>query len=112
MILKVFSIYDDKARSYLPPFMLPERGMAIRAFSDCINSDTHQFGANPGDYTLFELCEFDDATAEFINLDSRNLCGNGLSYVAPDGGTFPVSGGNSSGPSLSEVVDIGVDVNG
>lgn len=56
----LYSIYDVKADAYLPPFTLHQDGMAVRAFRDCCNDDTHNFGKNPGDYTLFKLGEFDD----------------------------------------------------
>ncbi len=62
---KVFSIFDSAAEAYLPPFVLPTAGMAVRVFTDCCNSEKHQFGVNPADYTLFELGVFDDASALF-----------------------------------------------
>jgi len=78
VIQKMFTIYDEKAEAYLPPFFLPTREMAIRTFSDCVNSNDHQFGAHPHDYTLFALGEFDNETA---TLDlSRKLVGNGVEY--------------------------------
>lgn len=67
MVHRMFSVFDVKAGAYLPPFVLPTEGMATRVFTDCVNSPKHQFGANPGDYTLFELGSFDDANA-FIDL--------------------------------------------
>ncbi len=78
MIHKMFTIYDEKAKAYLPPFILPQREMAIRTFSDCVNSNDHQFGAHPHDYTLFQIGIFDDETAD-IQLD-RKLIGNGVEY--------------------------------
>ena len=57
----MFSIYDEKANAYLPPFILPETAMAIRTFGDCVNSDTHQFGQHPADYTLYQIATFDDS---------------------------------------------------
>ena len=54
----MFSVYDEKARAYLPPFILPEIGMATRTFGDCINSEQHQFGKHPSDYTLFKIADF------------------------------------------------------
>ena len=51
----IFSVYDEKAQAFLPPFFLPEVGMATRIFGDCVNSDEHQFGKHPTDYTLFHL---------------------------------------------------------
>lgn len=83
MIHRMFTIYDEKAKAYLPPFFLPESGMATRVFADCVNSDTHQFGKHPSDYTLFTLGGWDDTTAE-LNLLNRSLSlGNGVEFLAP-----------------------------
>ncbi len=79
MIYHMFSIYDEKAKAYLPPFILPETGMAIRTFSDCINSSEHQFGAHPHDYTLFEIAKFDDSKAKLT--PDHQMIGNGAEYV-------------------------------
>lgn len=57
---KIFMVYDDKAKAYLPPFFLPEMGQATRAFADCVNDPGHQFGKHPEDYTLFCAGIFDD----------------------------------------------------
>lgn len=62
---KVFCIYDDKAKAYLAPFFLPEMGMAIRAFGDCVNDPKHAFGMHPEDYTLFCAGTFDQASGLF-----------------------------------------------
>lgn len=83
MIHHIFTIYDQKAKAYLPPFYLPERGMAERTFSDCVNSNDHQFGAHPQDYTLFTIGLFDDSTAESTIYDAPVMLGNGVEYVIP-----------------------------
>lgn len=74
----VFAIYDSKANAYLSPFFLPTVGMAVRVFSDCVNSKDHQFGAHPEDYTLFHLGIFDDTTCSFEKLDSKKALHNGV----------------------------------
>ena len=38
MIHNIFSVYDNKAEAFLPPFVLPKREMAIRTFADSINN--------------------------------------------------------------------------
>ncbi len=81
MLHKVFSIYDSAAECYLPPFVLPTNGMAMRVFTDCCNSEKHQFGVNPGDYTLFELGVFDDGNASFQALPSSTKVVNGLEVI-------------------------------
>lgn len=77
----VFSVHDVKADAYLPPFILPKEAMAIRVFSDCINSDTHQFGQHPADYTLFRLGMFDDANGQFLLERGKQSLGNGVEFL-------------------------------
>lgn len=84
MIYSVFSIYDSKAEAYLPPFILPKQAQAKRAFADCVNSESHQFGANPADYTLFELGTFNDEDGQHLLHRANISLGNGLEYLEPD----------------------------
>ena len=82
MIHSLFTIYDSKAAAYLPIFQLPVEAMAQRTFSDCVNSDKHQFSKHPHDYTLFVVGTIDDATAEIIL--NRQSLGNGVEFLNPD----------------------------
>lgn len=68
MIHHVFSIYDQKAAAFLPPFILPRKEMAIRTFTDCVQSDDHQFGSHPEDYTLMSLGTFNDENGRYDDL--------------------------------------------
>ncbi|AYP28676.1 MAG: nonstructural protein [Microviridae sp.] len=107
VIYDVFSIYDDKADAFLPPFILPNQNMAKRVFADCVNSDTHQFGANPADYTLFRLGQFDDAAGRFLLDRTKHSLGNGIEFRALDRPRSPEIGTNgqddSEAPQLSHV---------
>lgn len=76
----IFSIYDEKAKAYLPPFTLPASAMAVRTFTDCINSRDHAFSRHPGDYTLYELGVYDDNTAEITPHAVRLNHGIGTAY--------------------------------
>ena len=71
MMHKLFTIYDQKAQAYLPPFFMHQTGMALRVFSDCVNSNDHQFGKHPADYTIFELGTFNDETAIIENYTAQ-----------------------------------------
>ena len=82
MIHNMYAVYDEKAKAHLPPFILPELGMAIRTFTDCINAPDHSFGKHPYDYTLYEIATFDDKTATLK--PGRALIGNGAQYVYPE----------------------------
>ena len=82
MIHNVFTVYDQKAGAYLPPWIMPKIEMAKRVFGDCVNSPEHQFGAHPEDYTLFDLGHFDDETAMFMaQPNGPQTLGNGLEFV-------------------------------
>lgn len=80
MIHKIFSVHDQKAAAYLPPFYMPTKGMAVRLFKDCCNDPNHQFRAHPGDYTLVELGEFNDTSAQFDIHTIAITLGSGLEF--------------------------------
>lgn len=84
MIYDCFAIHDEKAEAFLPPFILPNEAMAKRVFADCINSDTHQFGQNPADYTLFRLGQFDDNSGQFLLERAKQSLGNGVEFRSLD----------------------------
>lgn len=65
MLLHVFTVFDSKTESYLPPFYQPALGAALRSFADVCNDPSHAFNKHPSDYTLFHLGSFDDSTARF-----------------------------------------------
>lgn len=79
----LFTVYDEKAEVYLPPFFVPTIGIATRAFTDSINSGEHHFGKHPADYTLFQIGEFDDHDASIIT-ENRKTLGNGVEYITPE----------------------------
>lgn len=80
MIQKLYTVYDEKAEAFLPPFFVPQHGLALRAFKDCVNSKDHQFGKHPADYTLFYLGDWDDSDCEF-DLGARKSLGNGVEFI-------------------------------
>lgn len=94
MIYNVFSVYDEKADAFLPPFILPNANMAKRVFADCVNSDTHQFGLNPLDYTLYELGQFDDSNGQFMLQRTKQSHGNGVEFRSVDRPRSPEIGTN------------------
>ena len=79
---KAYVVHDSAAEAFLPPFFLHTDGIAKRIFADACNDPDHQFGANPQDYTLFFVGEFDD---EFGTLEPQTptSLGNGLTFIRP-----------------------------
>ncbi len=80
MIHKIFCIHDQPAKAYLPPMIMHQVGMAIRAFGDAVNDKTHAFSRNPADYTLIEIGTYDDETAKIAPVEVPISHGSGLQY--------------------------------
>lgn len=74
----IFSVYDDKAKAFLPPFFIPEVGVAVRVFGDAVNDPGHQFFHHPADYTLFRLGSFDDGLGKIVVDEVRETICNGI----------------------------------
>ena len=58
--LKVFALFDKKAKVYEHPFVFPHIGQAIRFVSDLISSNNNSVAKHPDDYTLYHLGAFDE----------------------------------------------------
>lgn len=80
MIQKVFAIFDSKAEAFLPPFQQPTVGMAIRAFESAATNAQHDFCRFPGDYTLFEIGEWNQIEGLFVNLEAKVNLGTALQF--------------------------------
>lgn len=79
MILQIFSIFDQAAQAYLPPFFLPSKGLAIRGFSDTCNDPNSNINRHPADFTLFQIGTYDDATG-VIKQDGHVNLGVGVEF--------------------------------
>lgn len=69
MIWQVFSVFDTKVGAYANPFFVPTKGAAIRSFTDACGDDSLPFKKHPGDYRLFRVGEWDDASGHLLTLD-------------------------------------------
>jgi hypothetical protein len=83
VISKVFVVYDSKAEAYLNPFIVRTRGEALRMWVDIVNDDQGPFKKHPGDYTLFEIAEYDSSTAQYRNLEAKSSLGLALDFLKP-----------------------------
>jgi len=78
--MKTFSIHDSKAEAYLPPIFLKSVGEAIRAFQSSCEDVNSQFYKYPSDFTLVELGEFNETTAEIKSLPAPRILANAAEY--------------------------------
>lgn len=59
----MFSIYDEKSKSFCPPFYKTNIATAIRDFSDLCKNQESKIHPHPEDYTLHAVGIFSDDTA-------------------------------------------------
>ena len=78
MILKMFSIHDEKAVAYITPFFMHNEMMATRQFKNMLTDENATISKNPEDYSLWYLGEFDDNSGELIPDRKLLLSGNSL----------------------------------
>lgn len=65
MILKAYSIYDNKALSYNAPWFTHTDGAAVRSLRDLVNEPNNNVSRHPGDFVMYCVGEFDDQTGIF-----------------------------------------------
>lgn len=63
---RVYCVFDQAARAYLPPFILHSDDLAARVFGDAVNESGHQFNKHPEDYSLYRIGDYDDSVALLI----------------------------------------------
>lgn len=77
-MLKMFTVYDSKAETYLRPFSMRSTGEAIRGFITTLNDGQSEMSKYPADFTLFELGTYDETKATITTLPTMENLGNGI----------------------------------
>lgn len=78
---KIFAVYDSKAAAYLPPWISENAATAIRRFEASVQNPETDFARFPGDYTLFELGDWDQHSGEIRMNQAHTNLGTALSYL-------------------------------
>lgn len=60
MLLRGYTIYDNKALQYHSPWFAASDGAAVRSFQDLVNDANTSISRHPGDYSLFFVGTYDD----------------------------------------------------
>ncbi len=63
MKLIVYSIFDEKGKSYSRPFFMHHHGEALRAFQDLVMDQQSMISRHPEDYKLYVLGMFSDISS-------------------------------------------------
>jgi hypothetical protein len=84
LILQIFSIFDQAAGAFLPPWHAQTLEVALRRFRATVNAhhqESNPIAEYPEDYTLFHLGEFDQATGETRPLPTPHSLGVAVTFV-------------------------------
>ena len=75
MKLKTFAVKDKALDAFGATFQQPTIESAIRMFGDLVKfgDENNRYRRNPEDYALYLVGEFDDATAENIDLENIQI---------------------------------------
>lgn len=65
MKLFLYTVHDRAVNAYLSPYYARTEAEAIRSLENAARDPNHAFSQHPGDYRLFALGSYDDATARF-----------------------------------------------
>lgn len=88
--LKIFTVYDSKAECYINPFFLPNRGVALRAFTEAARDTQHDFHRWAADYTLFEIGEWDPGSGTILMHEARVSLGCAIDFRGEGGSVTPL----------------------
>lgn len=61
MLLRAYSIFDNKALVFHAPFFAINNAAASRSFGDLVADPQTNVGRHPGDFVLFCVGHYDDA---------------------------------------------------
>lgn len=73
------SVRDKKAEAFHPPYTVPTKGIAIRAFGDAVLKGGTDLSQHPEDFDLFMIGEFDQLSGKLIPCDPVSIC-SGLDF--------------------------------
>jgi len=84
MIMRLFSIFDEKVGSYSNPFCANAIGEAIRMFGDLVLDDKSRIFKHPGDFQLFHIGEFNLESGKLIQESQPVYLSRGNDFVGPE----------------------------
>ncbi len=80
----MFSIYDNKAGTWLDPFYATNEAVAQRTFSDAVNDPQSMFNKHPTDFVLFHVGTWDDQKGKIEIKEPAKNMGLANDYLAAD----------------------------
>ena len=82
--MKAYSIYDNKAESWGQPFFATNKAVALRTFSDAVNSEESAFYQHPSDYVLYEVGSWNQFNGTIEGHETNENLGMAADYIKHD----------------------------
>lgn len=101
--VKVFAVYDSKAEAYMQPFFMQSKGQAIRSWQDVVEDEKTQFAKHPGDFTLFEIGEYNEEKGLLIPHQQKINLGSALETRAASQNSRASKALSGNPPKLAEL---------
>ena len=93
-MLKVYSVYDSKTEAWMEPFTQLNRGSAMRLIEDMCNDSKTIFCKYPGDFTFFEIGEWDSVKGEVRMYPTKVSLGLAVEFKRQDTPASPEAARN------------------
>jgi hypothetical protein len=84
MNLKIYSVYDVKAKTWAQPFTCPTRGQALRSWDTVANDKESEISKYPEDFHLFEVGEFDIENGRVVPYQTSESLGLAIQFKRPN----------------------------
>ncbi len=78
----VYSVFDSKVGAFLLPFFSRNRAVALRSFTSAVQDVGSDFNRYAGDYTLFEIGEWEPEKGIYTPLEAKFSLGLASQYLA------------------------------
>lgn len=65
-MLNAYTLHDNKAAAYSPPFYQSNHQLAIRLVRDLVIDPTTTVGRHPSDFRLYCIGQYDDTTGRLV----------------------------------------------
>ncbi len=78
----VYSVFDSKVGAFLLPFFSRNRATALRSFMSAVQDSSTDFHRYAGDYTLFEIGEWEPEKGVYTPLDAKLNMGLASQFLA------------------------------
>lgn len=79
--LLVLAVFDEKANVFGNPVFEPNKGLAMRAFSEAVLAPDSFLGKHAGDFKLYCLGEYDNETGKIKSFNTPEFVSHASDYL-------------------------------